>query len=65
MTLFHRKRKLNELFTARKKFNVEISAMKVGLQRVIISKTAHFDLNILIFNAFNMLSALRLAYLMC
>ena len=47
-----------ELFTARKKINVEISTVKVGLERGILSKTAHFYLNILIFNAFNMLSAL-------
>ena len=51
------------MFTARKKINVEISAIKVGLQRGILSKTAHFYLNILIFNALNMLSALRLTYL--
>ena len=31
-----------KLFIARKKFNVEISAVKVGLQRGILSKTAHF-----------------------
>ena len=54
-----------ELFTERKNFNVEISAIKVGLQRGILSKIAHFYSNILIFNALNMLSALRLAYLTC
>ena len=54
-----------KLFTARKNFNVEISAIEVGLQCGILSKTAHFHLNILILNALNMLSALQLAYLMC
>ena len=29
----------------------------VGIQRVLLSKTAHFYLNVLIFNALNMLSA--------
>ena len=52
-----------ELCTARKKFNVEISAIKVGLQNGILINTAYFYLNILIFNALNMLSALRLTYL--
>ena len=54
-----------ELFTARENFNVEISAIKVGLQHCILSKTAQFYLNILIFNALSMLSTLRLAYLTC
>ena len=35
-----------ELFTARKNFNVETSAIKVGLQRGFLSETAHFYLNI-------------------
>ena len=59
MTVSLGKRRV-ELFTARKKFNVEFSVIKVGLQRGILSKTENFYLNISIFNALNMLRALRL-----
>ena len=48
-----------ELLTVRKNVNVEHSAIEVGLQRDINFKVKH------LFNALNMLSALRLTNLTC
>ena len=63
MTVFFRKRKLN-CCQSGKKFYVEFSPIYVGLQLGLKVKLCFFTYNLL-FNAFNMLSALRLTYLTC